>query len=509
MHRLCLAARPSLVVASARKAAPLELLFRGTPLSTSAAAGAPAGNGDSSVGGNGGSGGGGGGRGNAGGGDASSNCSDRVSPPPPPPPPPALSPFDCLCLGRPARLPRRPRHWRRRRRRRRRRIPHPPRPPPIPATDPAAVATAWSADGSTDAPAPRRWNGGGQRGGGFGRPPAGGGGGGGGLPDDPMFSHVATAGIPDAEVRRMAAIYRLVREHADAAAGTGPPVDAEANVLLGPRLSPIRSLPRVAPAVLAELRHQLPAADAADVLVSSGSAAAPTVAAAAAAAAGGDGRAAAEAALWRRVDAATMDPHSFARLVRASALGPGGAAGAAGAAAAAAAAPGGAPGGRRRRALAALPGRPLPAGPAAASAPAAAPAAPAPPRARRAPSLTPAGGWRWITGRSSCSAPLSTRAAACSGGGPTGRRPRRSGGCLGRLRRRGRWRSSTRPCKRRLRMQRRGWWGGGGGGRLLGRSDLGRASVWGAAGFVGGGVALWVAMRGGRRVPPPMAAPST
>ncbi|OSX71935.1 hypothetical protein BU14_0489s0013 [Porphyra umbilicalis] len=294
MHRLCLAAQPSLVVASARKAAPLELPLRWTPLSTSAAAGAPAGNGDSSVDGNGGSGGGGGGRGNAGGGYASSNCSDRVSPPPPP--------------------------------------------PPTPATDPAAVATAWSADGSTDAPAPRRWNGGGQRGGGFGRPPAGGGGGGGGLPDDPMFSHVATAGIPDAKVRRMAAIYRLVREHADAAAGAGPPVDAEANVLLGPRLSPIRSLPRVAPAVLAELRHQLPAADAADVLVSSGSAAAPTAAAAAAAAAGGDGRAAAEAALWRRVDAATMDPHSFARLVRASALGAGGAAGAAGAAA-----------GRRRR----------------------------------------------------------------------------------------------------------------------------------------------------------------
>ncbi|OSX72025.1 hypothetical protein BU14_0479s0002 [Porphyra umbilicalis] len=421
MHRLCLAAQPSLVVASARKAAPLELPLRWTPLSTSAAAGAPAGNGDSSVDGNGGSGGGGGGRGNAGGGYASSNCSDRVSPPPPP--------------------------------------------PPTPATDPAAVATAWSADGSTDAPAPRRWNGGGQRGGGFGRPPAGGGGGGGGLPDDPMFSHVATAGIPDAKVRRMATIYRLVREHADAAAGAGPPVDAEANVLLGPRLSPIRSLPRVAPAVLAELRHQLPAADAADVLVSSGSAAAPTAAAAAAAAAGGDGRAAAEAALWRRVDAATMDPHSFARLVRASALGADGAAGAAGAAAGAAAAPGGAPAPRRRRrALAALPGRPLPAGPAAASAPAAAPAAPAPPRARRAPSLTPAGGWRWITGRSSCSAPLSTRAAACSGGGPTGRRPRRSGGCRGRSRRRGRWRSSTRPCKRRLRMQRRGWWGEGGAG---------------------------------------------
>jgi len=148
-----------------------------------------------------------------------------------------------------------------------------------------------------------------------------------------MFSQSATAGIPDAEVRRMAAIYRLVREHADAAAGTGPPVDAETNVLLGPRLSPIRTLPRVAPAVLAELRHQLPAADAADVLVSSGSAAPPT--------AGGDGRTAAEAALWRRVDAATMDPHSFARLVRASALGPGGGAAAA---AAAAAAPGGAPG---------------------------------------------------------------------------------------------------------------------------------------------------------------------
>lgn len=138
-----------------------------------------------------------------------------------------------------------------------------------------------------------------------------------------MFSQTATVGIPAVEVRRMAAIYRLVREHAAAASGTGPPVDADTNVLLGPRLSPIRSLPRVAPAVLAELRHQLPAADASDVLVSSGATTPP--------AAGGSGglagprgsHVAAEAALWRRVDASTMDPHSFARLVRASALAPG------------------------------------------------------------------------------------------------------------------------------------------------------------------------------------------
>ncbi|GAB0491503.1 hypothetical protein MMPV_002757 [Pyropia vietnamensis] len=195
-----------------------------------------------------------------------------------------------------------------------------PPPPPPPAASSTAVApgttgASWPAVGGG---AYRRWSG-----------PGGGGGGGGyghggdtTLPDDPMFSQSATAGVPDLEVRRMAAVYRLVREHADATLGTGPPVDTSTNVLLGSRLSPIRSLPRVAPAVLAELRHQLPAEDAAEVLVSASTPTPPPSTAAGRAASLRDGRAAAEAALWRRVDASTMDPHSFARLLRASALAP-------------------------------------------------------------------------------------------------------------------------------------------------------------------------------------------
>lgn len=307
MHRLCVVARFS-GIAPTRQLLPLSFCSAHADLSTSSFAATSAEAGDDPPG-----------RGGSDGGDGSRG-GDKVTPTPPPASSPAPSPsassalddplafLDDLGIGGPgggdgaggSRT-------------------RPPPPPPAAASAVASTAesAAWPAVGGG---AHRRWDGPGGGGGGYGR------GGDGALPDDPMFSQSATAGIPDVEVRRMAAIYRLVREHAAAASGTGPPVDADTNVLLGPRLSPIRSLPRVAPAVLAELRHQLPAADASDVLVSSG-AATPPAAGAGGAAAPRDSRAAAEAALWRRVDASTMDPHSFARLVRASALAPGALAG--------------------------------------------------------------------------------------------------------------------------------------------------------------------------------------
>lgn len=333
MHRLCLIARPS-VTTPARLLLPSPFCFAHAHLSTSPFAAKPVEAGDDSPGRS--------GSGN----DDGSRGGDGVTPAPsptssPPPPPAASSPLDDplaflddLGIGGPgggdgaggSRT----------------------RPPPPPPGAPSVGASTFAADSwpAVGGSSHRRWDSpgdGGVGGGGYGR------GGDAEVPDDPMFSQSATAGILDGEVRRMAAVYRLVKEHAAAASGTGPPVNTETNTLLDPRLSPIRSLPRVAPAVLAELRHQLPAEDAAAVHVSSSAPSTPA-AGTGATAAPHDGRAAAEAALWRRVDASTMDPNSFARLVRASALAPGaaaagrdvgGAAGAAGAPGTAAGAPGG------------------------------------------------------------------------------------------------------------------------------------------------------------------------